>query len=571
MNIFVQRRVQRCGSKHLRAVVCSSRVWLVVAVGSPLTLGCDNTMDDGQCGSQVAGSLNLGIWWGTTDAKEVRPQTTYGFGGLGVFGAGLALGSSFSPPPPQSSEDTNTAEDDAYIGLVRNYERCNPDVDATTDNREDKAALLSKVEALPAQPSAEELRGIPDLFQTNAGQTALQYAACGARSSTILAPLSAELWPDGAWSSPALPDVPQVTDHGNRLEDGAVWLQRIVRNSPYADDSAEVLRRIYPDKSRWIRDYISCEGDGERQYWVAPIAIHHLNRLYFNRNALANLMPEAAASESPDFGNVEAWLTRLEQWSRQDSELIPFALPNDDTSGWAVNLLAAENVRVALNLASGRPPNAAEGDLEVLHVMERLRAVSQLGKTGEEWSVAEAMQAVADGKALFTVMGDWSYPDVGPKGVGMTFFPGTKYARVYTIDGFAAVNKNRVPGIEGATQQARAWMRTITSPSVADEFAADKGALVVSDWLQEVGNCALEAAKDPKHPGDCWVMPALSMSAPQCDTADMLRDWLSDPSFPQARLNAAEQLAGRCGGLIDPPADLTPGGGSNTTRPGGPG
>lgn len=461
-------------------------------------------------------------------------------------------------------------------GLVDSYvEDCNPFVDVDKQRHSDKAQLIDKLDALPSTPTRADLDALPDVVQLNAGETALQYSPCAREGSKILAPLGYSF----AWDSPDAGVDSDVTASGNKLADGAVRYQRWPKplglemrgqEKGYDDD-------IYEDQARWLRPYLSCDSEGVRDFWMAPIAIHHLNRLYFNVAAAQRLKWPPRTQKSPPLIQLEApkpdgeiianiedisgrlgsldltgWLELL---SYNPGQTI-FALPNGTGSGWALNLLAAENIRVARNLELQQPPMAMNEQvaIDVMRAMTTIRAVSQ--PDGIVWSVGDAMGAVKRGDAVFTVMGDWSYPDVADAGVQMIPFPGTQHALVYTIDGFVGVNQNQVDGPTGATKQARAWLRTVDDETVASEFAKTKGAVSIKDWLKrKVPECAETAyddydaqdERDNVKRKDCWVVPAMSMRGQNCDAATELLDWVREPKdskYLEAQVRLAECMLG---------------------------
>jgi hypothetical protein len=484
----------------------SMKYWLgsVAALG---VLGCDSTMDDGRCGSQAAGSANLAVWWGTASGAS----------------------------EPSASDDPENAEGRALGGLIDKYKRCNPDVTPTTQSYPDKAALIEKLNDLPLEPTPAELNELPDVVQLNAGETALAYSACDGKTTPSIAPVlvipNTQPPTIDPWASPEVGTVPDFTYFGNALAEGAVWFQ--YRKSPAQaveyGGMSPYEPWIYQDKAKWLRRYISCQVGYERQYWVTPIGIHHLNRLYYNIDAVRDTLSLGEGEDpKPHLQELSlaAWVAVMGRPRPQGQSW--FALPNDHSSGWALNLLAAENIKVSLNLAAGRTASETDVDnaMQVMNVMHFIRRVSQA--PGKTWSVKESMAAVEDGRAVFTVMGDWSLPDVDPTAVGMIDFPGTRNALVYTIDGFVSVNKNPTPGKAGATSQAKAWMHTVSDQDVASQFAAEKGAVTIGNWLENVvKNCAEEANKAGT---DCWVVPALSMRNQRCDAAETMLAWAHYPA-----------------------------------------
>jgi hypothetical protein len=458
-----------------------------------------------------------------------------------------------------------SAEARALEGLRSNFNRCNDEATAEVQPYDDKAELMQKLDALLLAPSQAELDALPDVFQLNAGDTTLKYAP-------LLASFGDFLWESNYWDSPEVGPVPEHTGLGNALSKGAVWREP-VDPSPNARPSVDSW--IYQDRSNWVLPNISCYA-GEHRYQMVPIAIHHVNRLYYNIDAarrwlaskrepnvptnLKKSLQTTSPFELPDDSN--AIKARLEALSLSDwlEMLKPqmlatdaagqlktvVALPSDSGSGWALNMLAAENVKVALNLAAKRAPTEMNETVafEVMSAMDTIREASQLVANGESWSVQRAMLAVRQGEAVFTVMGDWSFPDVG-EGVGMIPFPGTQHALVYTIDGFVALDKHQASAEnEGEVMLlARAWLRTVNDPDVAAQFAHTKGAISVGDWLStEVKRCADEAFDAKPVAQDCWVVPAMSMSGQNCEAAAALLSWASETHIDKRKVAQLEAV-----------------------------
>lgn len=500
-------------------------VWFAGSILGLSLLACDGRMNDGSCGSQATGTLQLAVWWQTET---------------------------------NSAGEFENAEAAALQGLIGSYAtRCNPDVGVHPQEHQNKAQLIAKLDALSITPTRAELDALPDVVQLNAGDTALKYTACAGLGSKILAPLGYSAWVSEERDLPEAGIVSDVTALGNRLDEGAVWYERFENTGPGLGNPDPFTHHIHKDTARWLRPYLSCEVDGVAEPYVAPIAIHHVNRLYYNVEAALSLFGSDRVTtvirgiktlQSPSPG----WLPPHSPKELREVLLkIPFsewlnllsanggtkalvALPSDPASGWALNLLAAENIRVAQNLERGQPPMTMNSEVaaNVMSAMAQLKAVSQLN-SGQAWSVTEAMDAVKRGDAVFTVMGDWAHPDVVDAGVEMVPFPGTRHARVYTIDGFVAVNQKQVNGADGATKQAHAWLAVIDDETVAADFARTKGARSVKDWLDnEVLTCAKAAYEDKDDEGkstrkDCWVVPAISMQGQGCDAAEELQRWAS--------------------------------------------
>lgn len=511
-------------------------------------LGCDNTMDDDPYGSQVAGTMQIAVWWGTPSAEPAL--TAPGPTGSSTLGPSeMPAGPTGYASDPILVEGTDRradAENAALRELIWRFKGHNGDVNVDPHNYEDKAELVGQLDALPSQPDASELQHLPDVVQLNAGETALAYSPCGGKTSQILAPLKPSLWAPHTWESPDWGiDTPTVTRHNHSLEDGAVWYGSVSRFG-YEGTPSSTSDEIYPHKSLWIQQFLSCQIEDKRQAWVAPIAVHHLNHLYFNIDAMRKLLNVSDPQAVLEQMDLPKWLSFLEHWQTEFTEGVVMALPSDPSSGWALNLLAAENLKVVFSLAASLPADTDDPDVahRVMEAMTTLRNVSQLLRpaptsTGlrltrlpippvNVWSVQKAMNAVESGEALFTVMGDWAYPDVRRSGkVGMLHFPGSKHVRVYTIDGFVALKKLPHPEDAGATAQARAWMLSTTDPDAARAFADAKGATTLEDWLDDsIRRCAKTASAADQ---DCWVIPALSLRGENCGGADAMLDWALDP------------------------------------------
>lgn len=586
----------------------------LVCILSLAAVACDNRMHDGSCGSQVAGELKLGVWWGSSPQMVAQSSAS-----------GAAVGSTNA-----SSSDVDrppNAEARALDQLIVEYTDCNEFVEPKKEPYNNKAELTAALDALPDNPSPEQLDALPDVVQLNAGETAFRYAPCLGRESTILAPISADLWKPGTWETKPdrkVADSNGRTPNNRRLADGAVWYEKREHTyQTYANQNerptTELKDWIYEDVERWIKPFITrapdaacsdasasktlvahaspagnvkslvtssgsaASGDGPPSiansfdefaegrlmrvepspYWMAPIAVHHLNRLYVNIDLAKDLLGQQDVSDHFEKLTLEAWLNELQVWSSKPG--VPLlALPKTRESAWALSLLAAENLKIAYTKGPASRPDATAREVasQVMKAMDVLVRVSQ----ESPWTVADAMDAVAKGRAVFTVMGDWSYPDVKDDGkVLMVPFPGTHNVLVYTIDGFVGLNKRRLPGVDGATEQAKAWMKAISDEAVAEDFAATKGAVSIYDWFKKtVLECAAKAAgKDSEEkevdasgvPLDCMVVPALSMSGTGCDGAAVFSDWLADPSDANRTRVETSLATGEC---LPPPPPPTP-------------
>lgn len=570
------------GRRRAHSRLYGARLVCILSLGA---IACDNRMHDGSCGSQVAGELKLGVWWGSS------PQTT---AQSSASGAANASPSDVASPP--------NAEAEALDQLIVEYSDCNEFVNPEKVPYNDKAELTAALDALPDNPLPEQLGTLPDVVQLNAGESAFRYAPCLGRDSTILAPISADLWEPGTWETKPdrkVADSNGRTPNNRRLADGAVWYEKREHTyqTYYTEDEPPTtvpVDWIHEDVERWIKPFISRAPDaacsaasasktlvahaspassamslvtssgiatvGDQPssvansfdefaegrllrsepspYWMAPIAVHHVNRLYINIDLAKDLLGQQDVSDHFEKLTLEAWLNELQVWSSKPG--VPLlALPKTRESAWALSLLAAENLKIAYTKGPASRPDATAREVasQVMKAMDVLVRVSQ----ESPWTVADAMDAVAKGRAVFTVMGDWSYPDVKDEGkVLMVPFPGTHNVLVYTIDGFVGLNKRRLPGVDGATVQAKAWMKAISDEEVAADFAATKGAVSIYEWYKNtVRECAADAAgKDPEKkevdasgvPLDCMVVPALSMSGPGCDGAAVFSDWLEEAS-----------------------------------------
>lgn len=250
---------------------------------------------------------------------------------------------------------------------------------------------------------------------------------------------------------------------------------------------------------RWEEKFFSsaleplrCRGE----LFGLPVGVHRLNTVLVNPELYASLETLAAEQGESlpalsELDDLEAFIDVLERAQRVAERdgfgrpVVPLALGVDST--WPLTILAFENFLVSfgedayetlwyggLQGASGEREAWLRGVLELL--FDRLERTLAFARPEAPLSWQDAVVAVAQGDALFTVMGDWSLAQLNQEQrarVRELRFPGTVGAYVYTPDSFAIP---RIVERDGAAPHL--WLREIVeSREVQLRFAARKNSI----------------------------------------------------------------------------------------------
>ncbi|SEN25983.1 glucose-binding protein [Duganella sp. CF517] len=207
---------------------------------------------------------------------------------------------------------------------------------------------------------------------------------------------------------------------------------------------------------------------------AAPLGIHRVNTLYYNRALFARLK----LAPPRTWAEFEAAARKL-----RAAGVAPLA---QSSESWQVaalfeNLVLAESgPEFYRELLVKRSP-AAAADRRTAEALVRLRIVKDLiGREMEERPWPEVVRQFARGEAGMMIMGDWAKPELAERGMaldedyGCAAAPGTARYHLYSVDTltmFAGANRHR------PAQEKMA--RVLVSPSVQADFNALKGAVPV--------------------------------------------------------------------------------------------
>lgn len=220
--------------------------------------------------------------------------------------------------------------------------------------------------------------------------------------------------------------------------------------------------------------------------FAAPIGIHRMNTLFYNRKLLARL--NLAVPESwPQFEQAAAKL--------QHAGIVPLAQSSEP---WQVTTLFE-----ALVLLEGgqfhrdlfqRRHAAAYTDARLATALQRLRGMKKwMGSPIAERSWDDSVRELADGRAAFMVMGDWAKGELVSRGLtvdegfGCTAVPGTERYHLYNIDTLSML-ATREP--HRAAQEKLAAL--IMSPALQNDYNQIKGSIPVlrNPALAKMDSCA---------------------------------------------------------------------------------
>ncbi len=307
-----------------------------------------------------------------------------------------------------------------------------------------------------------------------------------------------------------------------------------------------------------------CDGE----LYALPIGTHRLNTLYVN----TSLLEQGGSSEA------ELRLTSADDFvslvRKLDAALVPSRAPSgtppDGTSvesvlaigtaeDWALSLFAFENVMVAHlghdvyeRFWKGKAAVSPKGLQEVEPLAELLDALAAYAPylQPDAVSAQEALERVRQGRAVFTVIGDWHEKDLEDSDVLAIPFPGTQDVRIESADVFAIAENSPNPLGAAALLKAETTRRMAqahveakggaaarTDVAVPDEGVRPLPALPsfipsehfndlgskLSDWMRDVVSnrrsdddfiayvaeeyCALDEANDCHEKGCTWGTP----------------------------------------------------------------
>lgn len=213
--------------------------------------------------------------------------------------------------------------------------------------------------------------------------------------------------------------------------------------------------------------------------YAVPLGIHRLNVLYYSQRARAEFM------ERNDGRDFTEDLTVLcpEGEAAELLELPTIAVGTG--SPFVLTLLTFENVLPALaggdfyaKLWRGEAPLSSNGGDWTFDVRRALRCVRRLAHSfqpnhaSQDWAVAASL--VSDGRAAFTVMGDWVGGQLRKQenvDVASVPFPGTRGLFVFTSDTFPLPVDAEYP------EHVERLLSTMASDAAQRAFSIEKGSI----------------------------------------------------------------------------------------------
>lgn len=307
---------------------------------------------------------------------------------------------------------------------------------------------------------------------------------------------------------------------------------------------------------------LSCRGT----LFALPIGMHRVNVLYVNTEVYEQAV-EAATLQGvayPPLGEIRTaeefvqlaeTTAELHLLTADAQEIVPIAL--SATEGWPLQLLAHDSLLASYSESAyrgtwmGRPDGQTEEELTEYFAMladhvERLGAVSNMSD-GNGWT--EAIDLVASGSALFTVMGDWGaarLEGATAQRVDLVPFPGLEDRFVYTVDSFAVPKK-----FDSRGTAVRTFLEhtTLSRPGLL-KFSAAKHSIPPIEGLTADELATLPSpiqrrtyerfAECSAGADDCTLLPAVSGLAPAAgldpcfERTGTLLGWLAGSRQAQA-------------------------------------
>jgi glucose/mannose transport system substrate-binding protein len=275
-----------------------------------------------------------------------------------------------------------------------------------------------------------------------------------------------------------------------------------------------------------ILDALTVDG----KIYSVPVNIHRANVVWANPTVL----DDAGIGEVPD--SIDAWIEDMETL-RQNGVESPLAVATDWTQ---VHLF--ETVLIS-ELGPDGYSGLWTGDTdwasgEVTEALESYRTVlsySNGDRSGLDWP--DAATYVIDGKAAYTVMGDWtagSFKDQGlTEDEDYIWFPVPGQENVFDFLADSFTLPVGAPDEEGA----KAWLRTVGSPEGQEAFNTAKGSIPVrtdadSSAYDKYQQAAIEAFASDE------IVPSLAHGA-----ATPIA-WLNDITSAVGQFGSTEDVAG---------------------------
>ncbi|WP_082616600.1 ABC transporter substrate-binding protein [Massilia sp. Root418] len=207
--------------------------------------------------------------------------------------------------------------------------------------------------------------------------------------------------------------------------------------------------------------------------YAAPVGIHRMNTLFYNRKLLARLN----LAVPDNWTQFEQAAVKLHQ-----AGIVPLAQSSEP---WQVTtlfeaLVLSEGAEFHRELFQRRHA-AAYTDPRLASALQRLRSLKKwMGSPIAERSWDEGVRELAEGRAAFMVMGDWAKGELVSRGLtveegfGCAAVPGTANYHLYNIDtmGMLATRESHRPAQEKLAA-------LIMSPALQNDYNQIKGSIPV--------------------------------------------------------------------------------------------
>ncbi len=207
--------------------------------------------------------------------------------------------------------------------------------------------------------------------------------------------------------------------------------------------------------------------------YAAPLGIHRINTLFYNRRLLRDLGLEAPAT----WAEFERIVPKLQQ-----AGIVPLAQSSEP---WQVatlfeTMVLAEGVDLYRSLFH-RGDVAAYADPRLGAALRRLRAAKRwMGSPIRERNWTDSVRELAENRAAMMVMGDWAKGELLARGLavddgfGCAAAPGTGRYHLYNIDTLSMLDIR--PDARAAQEKLAAL---VLSPSLQADYNRIKGSIPV--------------------------------------------------------------------------------------------
>jgi glucose/mannose transport system substrate-binding protein len=217
-----------------------------------------------------------------------------------------------------------------------------------------------------------------------------------------------------------------------------------------------------------VLDLLTVEG----KIYSVPANIHRANVVWANPTVLE----DAGITAVP--GSIDAWIADMKKL-KDNGIKAPLAVATDWTQ---VHLL--ETVLISdlgpegyIGLWNGDTDWASQEVTAALENYKTLLSYSNTDRSGLDWP--DALKYVTDGKAAYTVMGDWSAGALKEQGLedgkDYSWFPVPGQENVFDFLADSFTLPVGAPNEEGA----KAWLKTVGGADGQEAFNTEKGSIPV--------------------------------------------------------------------------------------------